>query len=86
LPPHRLSELTTLDQHNRALAMWPMCPCWTDAQDLKRYTAIGHLAPHGGVFRDPTGATIGIRVEPPSALAGRQVESLHQLLVTVLRQ
>jgi CubicO group peptidase (beta-lactamase class C family)/peptidoglycan/LPS O-acetylase OafA/YrhL len=85
LPRRWIDQMMTLDRHNLGLGTWPLCPCWTDLMGRKRYSAIGHHVGHGGLYRNPAGMTIAIRVEPPSKHTGAQVEGLHQLLLAVLR-
>ena len=50
---------TALDLHNVGLGTWPICPCWTDDQNQKHYTAIGHHFGSGAVEYYPvTGISV----------------------------
>ena len=65
LSAHGVSMLTTLGDMNLGLGTWPACPCSTDADGVKRYTAIGHHTADGGMFFFPaTGTTIVAMFEP----------------------
>ena len=69
--------MTTLDEHNIGLGTWPICPCWTDNNDAKRYTAIGHHFGSGAMeFYPATGISVAARIDPTSDAAGGQAAEI----------
>jgi hypothetical protein len=72
--------LTTLDDKNMALSMWPLCPCGTSADGVKQYTAIGQTVGYGGLWRFPSGLTLVVRFGTGTApLDGAIVNLGHEL-------
>ena len=72
-----IAQMTTLDSHNIGLGTWPVCPCWTDDDGVKHYTAIGHHFGSGGVERYPaTGVSVAARIDPTSGAAGGQAAEI----------
>ena len=60
-----LSTMTTINDANVGFGLWPACPCGTDAQGVKTFTAIGHHTADGGMFNFPaTGMTVVAMFEP----------------------
>lgn len=86
LPPHRVAQLRTLGPHNiGVVGTWPLCPCWTDHQGRRRASGYGHHVGYGGLYFDPGGAAVSIRLRPHDDRTDDNVESLQRLLVEVLR-
>jgi CubicO group peptidase (beta-lactamase class C family) len=89
LSAHAIELMTALDVHNVGLGTWPICPCWTDDQNQKHYTAIGHHFGSGAVEYYPvTGISVAGRIDPTSDAAGGQAADLgvqYQKLLTRLR-
>ncbi len=59
-----MRQLTTLDDKNMALSMWPFCPCGTSADGVRQYAAIGQSVGYGGSLRFPSGMTLVVRFGP----------------------
>ena len=57
-------QLTTVDDSNMALSMWPLCPCGTSVDGVKQYSAIGQTVGYGGLMRFPSGMTLVVRFGP----------------------
>ena len=77
--------LTTLGDSNLGLGTWPACPCSTDAQGVKRYTAIGHQTADGGMFYFPaTGITVVAMFEPIGHDTHARIVSLTAALSAAL--
>lgn len=90
LSAESIAQMTTLDAHNIGLGTWPVCPCWTDNDDVKHYTAIGHHFGSGGVERFPaTGVSVAARIDPTSDAAGGRAAEIgvkYSNLIARLRQ
>lgn len=84
LPPRWVDALMALGDHNLGLGTWPLCPCSTDASGVRRATAMGHHVGNGGLYHDPRGVTVSIRLEPPTPRTDAHVEALQRLLTAVL--
>lgn len=76
LPARLTTQLTTVGRYNTGLGTWPLCPCATDNQRQKRYTAIGQYTGHGGLYHSPGGLTIAVHMEPPIEAADVKTASL----------
>ena len=62
--------MASVDDKGVGTGTWPICPCWTDAQNVHRYTAIGHHIVSGGMWFFPaTGVTVAVRIDPSSKVA-----------------
>lgn len=78
--------LTTVGDANLGLGTWPACPCSTDAQGVKRYTAIGHQTADGGMFYFPrTAMTVVAMFEPSGDDTHARIVSLAAALSDALR-
>jgi CubicO group peptidase (beta-lactamase class C family)/peptidoglycan/LPS O-acetylase OafA/YrhL len=87
LPPHRVAQLRTLGPHNiGVVGTWPLCPCWTGGAGPRRASGYGHHVGYGGLYYDPGGAAVSIRLRPHDDRTGDHVKSLQRLLVGVLRR
>ncbi len=85
LTERALTTMTTIGDANVGLGAWPACPCSTDAQGVKRYTAIGHHTADGGMFFFPaTGMTIVAMFEPTGHDTHARIVSLATALNAVL--
>jgi CubicO group peptidase (beta-lactamase class C family)/peptidoglycan/LPS O-acetylase OafA/YrhL len=77
--------LTTVGEANLGLGAWPACPCSTDPQGVKHYTAIGHHTADGGLFYFPTtGATVLAMFEPTGDDTHTRIVSLANTLIAAL--
>lgn len=85
LSPARLAEVTTLGAQNVALGLWPLCPCGTGDDGVKRATAIGHEVGYGALEHYPQQMTVLVRMDPPSAQLTPHVVALGDVLRDVLR-
>jgi CubicO group peptidase (beta-lactamase class C family)/peptidoglycan/LPS O-acetylase OafA/YrhL len=74
LPARDVTRLTTLNDKNMALSMWPFCPCGTGPDGEKQYAAVGQHVGFGGLVRFPSGMTLVVRFGPTT-------ESLEELVV-----
>ena len=73
-------ELSNLDERNMALSMWPLCPCGTNDDGTKQYSAIGQHVGFGGLFHFPSGLTLAVRFgSTPDPLDGAIVSLGHAL-------
>jgi CubicO group peptidase (beta-lactamase class C family)/peptidoglycan/LPS O-acetylase OafA/YrhL len=84
LPARLTAQLTTVGRYNTGLGTWPLCPCATDNQRQKRYTAIGQYTGHGGLYHSPEGLTIAVHMEPPIEAADAKSASLIQEVLRLL--
>lgn len=85
LSERALARMTTIGDSNVGLGAWPACPCSTDAQGVKRYTAIGHHTADGGVFYFPaTGMTVVAMFESTGHDTHARIVSLAAALTTAL--
>ena len=85
LSERALAMMTTVGDSNVGLGAWPACPCSTDAQGVKRYTAIGHHTADGGMFYFPaTGMTVVAMFEPTGHDTHARIVSLAAALTTAL--
>ena len=85
LSERALAMMTTIGDANVGLGAWPACPCSTDAQGVKRYTAIGHHTADGGVFYFPaTGMTVVAMFEPTGHDTHARIVSLAAALTAAL--
>ena len=85
LSERALAMMTTIGDANVGLGAWPACPCSTDAQGVKRYTAIGHHTADGGMFYFPaTGMTIVAMFEPTGDDTHGRIVSLATALTAAL--
>jgi CubicO group peptidase (beta-lactamase class C family)/peptidoglycan/LPS O-acetylase OafA/YrhL len=84
--PAWADPLTTLDDLNMALSMWPLCPCATGDDGTKHYTAIGQTVGYGGLVRFPSGMTMVMRADPHFQPLDEGIVSLGQALETALRR
>jgi D-alanyl-D-alanine carboxypeptidase len=80
IPANLVSLLTTLDKNNVGLGTWPLCPCGTDANGTRTYTAIGHYIANGGSYHYPDGMNLVVHVDPPSANSETLIASLGDAL------
>ena len=79
--------MTTVGDANLGLGTWPACPCWTDAQAVKRYTAIGHHTADGGMFSFPaTGVTVVAVFEPTGDDTHTRIVSLTNALTAATKE
>ena len=79
--------MTTVGDANLGLGTWPACPCWTDAQGVKRYTAIGHHTADGGMFSFPaTGVTVVAVFEPTGDDTHTRIVSLTNALTAATKE
>lgn len=85
ISPAWSGPLTTLDDRNMALSMWPLCPCGTGDDGAKRYTAIGQTVGYGGLVRFPSGMTMVMRTDPHLQPLDEGIISLGQALEKALR-
>ena len=85
ISPAWAGPLTTLDDRNMALSMWPLCPCGTDDDGAKRYSAIGQTVGYGGLVRFPSGMTMVMRADPHFQPLDEGIVSLGQALENALR-
>jgi peptidoglycan/LPS O-acetylase OafA/YrhL len=80
VPAEFVRELTTLQENNMALSMWPLCPCGTGSEGLKEYAAVGQFVGFGGLMRFPSGMTMVVRFEPaPDPLDAAILDLGHEL-------
>ena len=85
LGPSAFSLLTTIGPTNLGLGAWPACPCSTDAQGVKHYTAIGHHTADGGMFSFPvTGITVVAMFEPTGEDTHGRIVSLADAINAAL--
>ncbi len=85
LSERALAMMTTIGDANVGLGAWPACPCSTDAQGVKRYTAIGHHTADGGMFYFPaTGLTVVAMFEPIGHDTHGRIVSLTAALTAAL--
>ena len=85
LSERALAMMTTIGDANVGLGAWPACPCSTDAQGVKRYTAIGHHTADGGMFYFPaTGMTVVAMFEPTGHDTHGRIVSLATALTAAL--
>ena len=85
LSERALASMTTIGDENVGLGAWPACPCSTDAQGVKRYTAIGHHTADGGLFYFPaTGMTVVAMFEPTGHDTHARIVSLAAALAIAL--
>ncbi len=85
LSERALAMMTTIGDANVGLGAWPTCPCSTDAQGVKRYTAIGHHTADGGMFYFPaTGMTVVAMFEPTGHDTHSRIVSLAAALTAAL--
>ena len=81
-----LALMTTVGDANLGLGTWPACPCSTDAQGVKRYTAIGHHTADGGMFYFPaTGITVVAMFEPTGDDTHTRIVSLASALTAATK-
>lgn len=85
LPAADVRRLTTLDDHNMALSMWPLCPCSTSPDGVKHYAAIGQTVGYGALMRFPSGMTLVVRFEPAPAPMDAAIVNLGHELERALR-
>jgi CubicO group peptidase (beta-lactamase class C family) len=85
LPGEMVEQLTTLDDKNMALAMWPLCPCGTSEDGTKQYTAIGQTVGYGGILRFPSGLTLIVRFDRVPEPIDAAVVTLGQEIEKALR-
>ena len=70
LSPQDEALLASVDEKGVGTGTWPICPCWTDSQGVRRYTAIGHHIASGGMWFFPaTGLTVAVRIDPSGKVA-----------------
>ncbi len=85
LSERALAMMTTIGDANVGLGAWPACPCSTDAQGVKRSTAIGHHTADGGMFYFPaTGMTVVAMFEPSGHDTHARIVSLAAALTAAL--
>lgn len=85
LSERALAMMTTVGDSNVGLGAWPACPCSTDPQGVKRYTAIGHHTADGGMFYFPaSGMTVVAMFEPTGHDTHARIVSLAAALTTAL--
>jgi hypothetical protein len=81
------AALVKIDHQNRALAVWPLCPCGTGQDGAETYTAVRHEAGFGGFFYFPgSGLSLSVRMDPPPPAADEKLRALSEALSNVLRR
>ena len=85
LSPNSVRQITTLDDKNMALSMWPFCPCGTGPDGVKQYTAIGQNVGYGGLFRFHSGLTLAVRFDGNPGPLDAAIVSLAQEIEQTLR-
>jgi CubicO group peptidase (beta-lactamase class C family)/peptidoglycan/LPS O-acetylase OafA/YrhL len=85
LPPAEVRQLTTLDDKNMALSMWPICPCGTASDGTKQYSAIGQTVGYGGFLHFPSGMSLVVRIDLTPVPGDAVVVTLGHELQRALR-